>query len=137
MGATTTMTLMSMPIWMPTPIPTQMRTQTSSIAFATAKIATAATAITIATCHRRRSCPQDDRPSGLWPLALMPIAIHAAVRRHCSLLLLQFDAAELRAMTSPFAHDRAMINAQRCVKYAEMLRCSCDCNAARGHRRRA
>jgi hypothetical protein len=28
------------------------------------------------------------------------------------LLLLQFDAAELRAMTSPFAHDRAMINAQ-------------------------
>jgi hypothetical protein len=42
----------------------------------------------------------------------MPIAIHAAVRRHCSLLLLQFDAAEIRAMTSPFAHDRAMINAQ-------------------------
>ena len=112
MSATTTMTLMSIPIWMPTPIPTQMRTQTSSIAFATAKIATAATAITIATCHRRRSCPQDDRPSGLWPLALMPIAIHAAVHRHCSLLLLQLDAAELRAMTSPFAHDRAMINAQ-------------------------
>ena len=112
MGATTTMTLMSMPIWMPTPIPTQMRTQTSSIAFATAKIATAATAIIIATCHRRRSCPQDDRPSGLWPLALVPIAIHAAVRRHCSLPLLQFDAAELRAMTSPVAHDRAMINAQ-------------------------
>ena len=112
MGATTTMTLMSMPIWMPTPIPTQMRTQTSSIAFATAKIATAATAITIATCHRRSSCPQDDRPSGLWPLALKPIAVHAAVRRHCSLLLLQFDAAEIRAMTSPFAHDRAMINAQ-------------------------
>ena len=131
------MTLMLMPIWMPTPMPTQMRTQTSSIAFATAKIATAATAITIATCHRCRSCPQDDRPSGLWPLALMPIAIHAAVRRHCSLPLLSFDAAELRAMTSPFAHDRAMINAQRCVKYAEMLRCSCVCNAARGHRRRA
>ena len=112
MGATTTMTLMSMPIWMPTPIPTQMRTQTSSIAFATAKIATAATAITIATCHRCRSCPQDDRPSGLWPLALMPIAIHAAVRRRCFLLLLQFDAAELPAIASPFAHDRAMINAQ-------------------------
>ena len=109
MGATTTMTLMSMLIWMPTPMPTQMRTQTSSIAFATAKIATAATAITIATCHHR---PQDDRPSGLWPLALKPIAIHAAVRRHCSLPLLQFDAAELRAMTSPVAHDRAMINAQ-------------------------
>ena len=137
MSATTTMTLMTMPIWMPTPVPTQMRTQTSSIAFATAKIATAATAIATATCHCRSSCPQDDRPSGLWPLALMPIAIHAAVRRHCSLLLLQFDAAELRAMTSPFAHDRAMINAQRCVKYAEMLRCSCGYNAARGHRRRA
>ena len=75
------------------------------------KIATAATAITIATCHHRRSYPQDDRPSGLWPLALLPIAIHAAVHRHCSLLLLQLDAAELRAMTSPFAHDRAMINA--------------------------
>ena len=69
--------------------------------------------------HRARSYPQDDRPSGLWPLALLPIAIHAAVHRHCSLLLLQLDAAELRAMTSPFAHDRAMINAQRCVKYAE------------------
>ena len=90
-----------------------MRTQASSIAFAASNIAAATTAITIATCHRRRSCPQDDRPSGLWPLALMPIAIHAAVRRHCSLLLLlQFDAAEIRAMTSPFAHDRAMINAQ-------------------------
>ena len=112
MSATTTMTLMSMPIWMPTPVPTQMRTQTSSIAFATAKIATAATAITIATCHHRRSCHQDDRPSGRWPLALMPIAIYAAVRRHCSLPLLQFDAAELRAMTSPFAHDRGMINVQ-------------------------
>ena len=106
------MTLMTMPIWMPTPVPTQMRTQTSSIAFATAKIATAATAIATATCHCRSSCPQDDRPSGLWPLALKPIAIHAAVRRHCSLPLLQFDAAELRAMTSPVAHDRAMINAQ-------------------------
>ena len=115
----------------------QMRTQASSIAFAASNIAAATTAVTIATCHRRSSCPQDDRPSGLWPLALMPIAIHAAVRRHCSLPLLPFDAAELRAMTSPFAHDRAMINAQRCVKYAEMLRCSCDCNAARGHRRRA
>ena len=106
------MALISMPIWMPTPIPTQMRMQASSVAFAASNIAAATTAITIATCHRRRSCPQDDRPSGLWPLALMPIAIHAAVRRHCSSLLLQFDAAE---MTSPFAHDRAMINAQRCV----------------------
>ena len=112
MSATTTMTLMSIPIWMPTPIPTQMRTQTSSIAFATFNIAAATTAVTIATCHRHCSCHQDDRPSGLWPLALVPIAIHAAVRRHCSLPLLQFDAAELRAMTSPFAHDRAMINAQ-------------------------
>ena len=99
MSATTTMTLMSIPIWMPTPIPTQMRTQTSSIAFATFNIAAATTAVTIATCHRHCSCHQDDRPSGLWPLALMPIAIHAAVRRHCSLLLLQFEAAELRAMT--------------------------------------
>ena len=80
-----------------------MRTQASSIAFAASNIAAATTAITIATCHRRRSCPQDDRPSGLWPLALKPIAIHAAVRRHCSLPLLQFDAAELRAMTSPLA----------------------------------
>ena len=70
--------------------------------------------------HRQHHChlppppqlPQDDRPSGLWPLALKPIAIHAAVRRHCSLPLLQFDAAELRAMTSPVAHDSAMINAQ-------------------------
>ena len=112
MSATTTMTLISMPIWMPTPIPTQMRTQASSIAFAGSNIAAATTAITIATCHRRSSCPQDDRPSGLWPLALKPIAIHAAVRRHCSLPLLQFDAADLRAMTSPVAHDRAMINAQ-------------------------
>ena len=112
MGATTTMTLMSIPIWMPTPIPTQMRMQASSVAFAVSNIAAATTAITIATCHRRSSCPQDDRPSGLWPLALKPIAIHAAVRRHCSLPLLQFDAAELRAMTSPVAHDRAMINAQ-------------------------
>ena len=112
MSATTTMKL----IWMPTQMPTQMRaqkrTQTSSIAFATFNIAAATTAVTIATCHRRSSCPQDDRPSGLWPLALKPIAIHAAVRRHCSLPLLQFDAAELRAMTSPVAHDRAMINAQ-------------------------
>ena len=107
MSATTTMTLMLMPIWMPTPVPTQMRTQTSSIAFATAKIATAATAITIAACHRRSSCHQDDRPSGRWPLVLIPIAIHTAVRRHCPLLLLQFGAAELRAITSPFAHDRA------------------------------
>ena len=131
------MKLISMPTQMPTQMRAQMRTQTSSIAFAASNIAAATTAITIATCHRRSSCPQDDRPSGLWPLALKPIAIHAAVRRHCSLPLLQFDAAELRAMTSPFAHDRAMINAQRCVKYAEMLRCSCDCNAARGHRRRA
>ena len=106
------MKLISMPTQMATHMRAQLRTQTSSIAFATAKIATAATAITIATCHRRSSCPQDDRPSGLWPLALKPIAIHAAVRRHCSLLLLQFDAAEIRAMTSPFAHDRAMINAQ-------------------------
>ena len=137
MSATTTMKLISMPTQMVRHILAQLRTQTSSIAFATAKIATAATAITIATCHHRRSYPQDDRPSGLKPLALLPIAIHAAVHRHCSLLLLQLDAAELRAMTSPFAHDRAMINAQRCVKYAEMLRCSCDCNAARGHRRRA
>ena len=97
-----------------------MRTQASSIAVAASNIAAATTAVTIATCHRRRSCPQDDRPSGLWPLALMPIAIHAAVRRHCSLLLLQFDAAELRAMTSPFGRDRAMINAQTArVKYAE------------------
>ncbi len=53
----------------------QMRTQTSSIAFAASNIAAATTAITIATCHRRSSCPQDDRPSGLWPLALKPIAI--------------------------------------------------------------
>ena len=98
---------MLMPIWMPTAVPTQMRTQTSSIAFATSKIATAATAITIAACHRRSSCHQDDRPSGRWPLVLIPIAIHTAVRRHCPLLLLQFGAAELRAMTSPFAHDRA------------------------------
>ena len=107
-----TMKLMSMPTQMPKQMREQMRTQTSSIAFAASNIAAATTAITIATCHRRRSCPQDDRPSGRWPLALKPIAIHAAVRRHCSLLLLQFDAAELRAMTSPFAHDRAMINAQ-------------------------
>ena len=105
------MKLISMPTQMPTQMRAQMRTQASSIAFAASKIA-ASTASTIATCHRRPSCPQDDRPSGLWPLALKPIAVHAAVRRHCSLLLLQFDAAELRAMTSPFAHDRAMINAQ-------------------------
>ena len=111
MSATTTMKLIWMPMQMPTQMRAQMRTQASSIAFAASNIAAATTAITIATCHRRRSCPQDDRPSGLSPLALMPIAIHAAVRRHCSLLLLQFDAAELRAMTSPFAHDR-MINAQ-------------------------
>ena len=104
------MKLMSMPTQMPKQMREQMWTQTSFIAFS--NIAAATTAITIATCHRRRSCPQDDRPSGRWPLALKPIAIHAAVRRHCSLLLLQFDAAELRAMTSPFAHDRAMINAQ-------------------------
>ena len=51
-----------------------MRMQASSVAFAVSNIAAATTAITIATCHRRRSCPQDDRPSGLWPLALMPIA---------------------------------------------------------------
>ena len=123
MSATTTMKLISMPTRMPTQMRAQMRTQASSIAFAASNIAAATTASTIATCHRRRSCPQDDRPSGLWPLALMPIAIHAAVRRYCSLLLLQFDAAELRAMTSPVAHDRAMINAQlrevRCK-----LRCS-------------
>ena len=137
MSATTTMKLISMPTQMVRHILAQLRTQTSSIAFAASKIAAATTAVTIATCHRRRSCPLDDRPSGLWPLALKPIAVHAAVRRHCSLLLLQFDAAELRAMTSRVAHNRAMINAQRCVKYAEMLRCSCDCNAARGHRRRA
>ena len=112
MSATTTMKLISMQTQMPTQMRAQLRTQTSSIAFATAKIATAATAITIATCHHRRSYPQDDRPSGLKPLALLPIAIHAAVHRHCSLLLLQLDAAELRAMTSPVAHDRAMINAQ-------------------------
>ena len=112
MSATTTMKLISMPTQMPTQMRAQMRTQASSIAFAASNIAAATTAITIATCHRRSSCPQDDRPSGLWPLALMPIAIHAAVRRHCSLLLLQFDAAELRAMTSPVADDRAMINAQ-------------------------
>ena len=102
------MKLISMPTQMPTQMRAQMRTQTSSIAFAAFNIAAATTAITIATCHRHRSCHQDDRP---WPLALVPIAIHAA-RRHCSLLLLQFDAAEFRAMTSPFAHDRAMINAQ-------------------------
>ena len=101
------MKLMSMPMQMPKQMRDQMRTQTSSIAFATAKIATAATAITIAACHRRSSCHQDDRPSGRWPLVLIPIAIHTAVRRHCPLLLLQFGAAELRAMTSPFAHDRA------------------------------
>ena len=112
MSATTTMKLISMPTQMVRHILAQLRTQTSSIAFAASKIAAATTAVTIATCHRRRSCPQDDRPSGLSPLALMPIAIHAAVRRHCSLLLLQFDAAELRAMTSPFAHDRAIINAR-------------------------
>jgi hypothetical protein len=112
MRATTTMKLMSMPTQMPKQMREQMWTQTSFIAFAASNIAAATTAITIATCHRRRSCPQDDRPSGRWPLALKPIAIHAAVRRHCSLLLLQFDAAELRAMTSPLAHDRAMINAQ-------------------------
>jgi hypothetical protein len=29
------------------------------------------------------------------------------VDTHCSLLLLQFGATELRAITSPFAHDRA------------------------------
>ena len=46
----------------------QMWTQTSFIAFAASNIAAATTAINIATCHRRRSCPQDDRPSGLWPL---------------------------------------------------------------------
>ena len=112
MSATTTMKLISMPTQMPTQMPAQMRTQASSIAFAASNIAAATPAITIATCHRRSSCPQDDRPSGLWPLALKPIAIHAAVRRHCSLPLLQFDAAELRAMTSPVAHDSAMINAQ-------------------------
>ena len=112
MSATTTMKLISMPTQMATHMRAQLRTQTSSIAFAASKIAAATTAITIATCHRRRSCPQDDRPSGLWPLALKPIAVHAAVRRHCSLLLLQFDAAELRAMTSRVAHDRATINAQ-------------------------
>ena len=111
MSATTTMKLIWMPTQMPTQMWAQMRTQTSFIAFATFNIAAATTAVTIATCHRHRSCHQDDRPSGLWPLALVPIAIHAAVRRHCSLPLLQFDAAELRAMTSPFAHDRAMINA--------------------------
>ena len=112
MSATTTMKLIWMPTQMPTQMRAQMRTQTSSIAFATFNIAAATTAVTIATCHRHCSCHQDDRPSGLWPLALVPIAIHAAVRRHCSLPLLQFDAAELRAMTSPFAHDRAMINAR-------------------------
>ena len=111
MSATTTMKLISMPTQMPAQMPAQMRTQASSIAFAASNIAAATTASTIATCHRRRSCPQDDRPSGLWPLARMPIAIHAAVRRYCSLLLLQFDAAELPAIASPFAHDRAMINA--------------------------
>ena len=75
MSATTTMKLISMPTQMPTQMPAQMRTQASSIAFAASNIAAATTAITIATCHRRSSCPQDDRPSGLWPLALKPIAI--------------------------------------------------------------
>jgi len=60
-----------------------------------------------ATAAAAAKCHQDDRPSGRWPLVLIPIAIHTAVRRHCPLLLLQFGAAELRAMTSPFAHDRA------------------------------
>ena len=111
MSATTTMKLISMPTQMPTQMRAQLRTQTSTIAFAASEIAAATTASTIATCHRRRSCLRTTGPLA-WPLALKPIAIHAAVRRHCSLPLLQFDAAELRAMTSRVAHNRAMINAQ-------------------------
>ena len=124
MSATTTMKLISMPTQMATHMRAQLRTQTSSIAFAASKIAAAT--------NRHHHChlpPPPQLPSGrpaLWPLASGPQANRCPCRRSSPLL---FAAAAIRRRRTS-CHDLAVC-ARSCDDQCTALRGTLKCCAVR------